>query len=552
MYLKQWILSSTLVQTIITISSFRSENHEVIITEGRNQYNAISADARMPRFGDCWKTALAELEHGCGNLDEDVQSRMALGFANCFLQKAGLRTYPCQKNRPVSDCLKNVDNNAFTSYANFFTHTHNMCYFLQSQIWQEETDKTVNRLTVNSEKVGRSLEQSHSLQNEILSNQHLTIEYHRQLVENGTLLSHAIETSRENVVDMMAEFKTSTAEQRSMIFEVFDRVSRLQNLVVSEVNWLYTVVFYGAALLVIYIVTATKRTGDARLWLFAVLSLNLILERAVTSYTLPNNHTKVVTDITETLYERIWMLRQTSIGLSVMLLTVFIIKFKDYNVINNSLLQEIKKQNLELKRSMETFQVGNRYSTGRSVDVLDAAGRLPSLSLSAMLSEDTGFQGDEEEFTDEESFSSTMSDKTFDWSDEEFDTAQNSREHSGNVTPTNKSVLEGFSGQLQTSTTLHPSILDCTAAQTVSPLLGSTQQERVRRPRISYTPVREYNLRSRNSSYSSPGNPLLTGESEEQFSQHVRQQAAKTKRNAAKWQMALQKEKEDKDFSDSD
>ena len=115
-----------------------------------------------------------------------------------------------------------------------------------------------------------------------------------------------------------------------------------------------------------------------------------------------------------------------------------------------------------------------------------------------------------------------------------------------------KSVLEGFSGQLQTSTTLHPSILDCTAAQTVSPLLGSTQQERVRRPRISYTPVREYNLRSRNSSYSSPGNPLLTGESEEQFSQHVRQQAAKTKRNAAKWQMALQKEKEDKDFSDSD
>ena len=46
-----------------------------------------------------------------------------------------------------------------------------------------------------------------------------------------------------------------------------------------------------------------------------------------------------------------------ALGLSVMLLTVFIIKFKDYNVINNSLLQEIKKQNLELKRSMETFQV---------------------------------------------------------------------------------------------------------------------------------------------------------------------------------------------------
>jgi hypothetical protein len=39
-------------------------------------------------------------------------------------------------------------------------------------------------------------------------------------------------------------------------------------------------------------------------------------------------------------------------------LTTFALKFKDYNKINNTLLQEIKKQNLELMRSMETFQVG--------------------------------------------------------------------------------------------------------------------------------------------------------------------------------------------------
>ena len=32
----------------------------------------------------------------------------------------------------------------------------------------------------------------------------------------------------------------STLEQRNMIFEVFHRVSRLQNLVESEVSWLYT------------------------------------------------------------------------------------------------------------------------------------------------------------------------------------------------------------------------------------------------------------------------------------------------------------------------
>jgi len=49
-------------------------------------------------------------------------------------------------------------------------------------------------------------------------------------------------------------------------------------------------------------------------------------------------------------------------GLSILVVTTFALKFKDYNLINNTLLQEIKKQNLELKRSMENFQVGKALS----------------------------------------------------------------------------------------------------------------------------------------------------------------------------------------------
>ena len=58
---------------------------------------------------------------------------------------------------------------------------------------------------------------------------------------------------------MLAEFKTSTDEQRLLIFEIFDRVAKLQNLVMGELSWLYTVVFYAAATLVVYILTATRR-----------------------------------------------------------------------------------------------------------------------------------------------------------------------------------------------------------------------------------------------------------------------------------------------------
>ena len=64
-------------------------------------------------------------------------------------------------------------------------------------------------------------------------------------MDEGSFLSAAIEASKGNVKDMLEEFRMSTTEQKNLIFDkVFDRVSRLQNMVVSEVSctqWCSTV-----------------------------------------------------------------------------------------------------------------------------------------------------------------------------------------------------------------------------------------------------------------------------------------------------------------------
>merc|ERR1740129_1058959 len=80
------------------------------------------------------KKSLLVLENGCKELTDDRQSRMALQFANCFLAQSGQKTYPCEESSSVSDCLSSIDSNGFTAYSEFFTHTHNMCQFLQHQI----------------------------------------------------------------------------------------------------------------------------------------------------------------------------------------------------------------------------------------------------------------------------------------------------------------------------------------------------------------------------------------------------------------------------------
>ena len=255
------------------------------------------------------------------------------------------------------------------------------------------------------------LEESQQLQQEIAGSQRDSLEYQRQLVENGTFLSQAIEASRGSVQEMMAEFKMSTMEQRNMIFEVFDRVSRLQNLVVSEVSWLYTLVFYCFSLLVSYLVTATKRTADARLWLFLLLSVNFGLERLVTYLTL-GLQLETEEDISGLLARRVWLVRNTTAVVGLALVSLVAARYRDYNKINNSLLQEIRRQNLEMRSRMESFSSldqadhGNPHS--RRNYVLGA-------NIEALLAEDTGFDGDEEDWEEDsdDSADSTRTDVTY-------------------------------------------------------------------------------------------------------------------------------------------
>jgi hypothetical protein len=537
-------------------------SHETQLTAGKMQYELVAREASRPRYGPCWRQALASLEAGCKNLDDEMQSRLALNFANCFLEKSGQNVFPCGVDTEISSCLEDVDNNAFTAYSNFFTHTQNMCYFLQSQAWQEDTENTIHNLAANSALVSESLAESQKLQETIVMGQQQSLEYQKQLIENGSYLSRAIEASKGNVKEMLEEFKLSTSEQKTLIFEVFDRVSRLQNLVLSEVSWLYTVVFYSACLLAIYLITATRRTADARLWLFIILSINFAVERLVVKISLPSEGHEVM-DLSQVVHHRVWMVRHVAIGLGTIILAIIAIKFKDYNKINNTLLEEIKRQNLELKRSMETFQVGNKppvplNSFPGSVDTLD--GLLSPLSQ--LLAEDTGFAGDEENYSDEDSdsFNSTKTDTTFNpgsrdqSSDDEFGTAANSRD----TTPVNDEIdaaMEALNSSLVTS--CHRPIVQSTPVKTNPPDKSKDSRSRKVMVKLNNHVDRRYNLRSRNKSGSSTSSVDRKAdpdvkESPEAFGKLVRQHLGRSKRNFAKLKMAVRKDTEAGDYSSDD
>ncbi|QQP35256.1 Putative LOC100176859, partial [Caligus rogercresseyi] len=316
---------------------------ESLVSDGKLQYELIKSNAKLPQYGKCWLSALEFLHNGCGSLTDEIQSRIALKFANCFLEKAGLNTYACPEEEPIRECLRNVDHNAFTSYNGFFMQARSI---------------SGTRPQRDGYRAGRG-----SFSKEMQEVQSKNLEFQRSMMENGTALSHALEASRTNVRDMLSEFRSSTDEQRSMIFEIFDRVSQLQNLVLSEVSWIYVRGLLWGSLLFVYVLTATKRTAEARLWMLLIISINFGIERAVTSGSLPANGdfvAQIRDDLSTRLYERVWNVRK-----------VCSLLFQRLYKINNKLLEDIQKQNLELRQLMESHRLDLTQSSSET--------KLPSL-----------------------------------------------------------------------------------------------------------------------------------------------------------------------------
>ena len=311
-----------------------------------------------------------------------------------------------------------------------------MCQFLQQQIWHQETENAIHDLTQTSNDVAKSLHNSSKLQQDIMANQIETLSYQKEIAEHGTILSQSMEQSREHVKELMKELRASTDEQKSMIFSIFDRVTKLQSMLLSEVSWLYTILFYGACLLFIYIATSSKRTEEARLWLILIVSLNAFLERLLCDYTLeeedPYEDILLNSDnsIQTLLHYRIWTARKCSIIVSCIVLAFKAFTFQDYNKINFELLQDIKKQNAELSYAVKMMKEG-RISEGK--DVLDK------------VSKDDDELADDEQSEDEEdnlSYISTQTDRTWQhldqFSDCDTDVVEDEEDFSSaQTTPTN-------------------------------------------------------------------------------------------------------------------
>jgi septal ring factor EnvC (AmiA/AmiB activator) len=129
------------------------------------------------------------MENSCRVLrvDDIVRSKLAIAFTNCHLQKSGLSGYVCTSDMTVHECTKDMLSSpiAFNTYTEFTGHVDNICFYIQSELFQQKTENLVNDLLSQSEaaintmkevdtkahSLSQHLDRSEKRQNEIIKAQ---------------------------------------------------------------------------------------------------------------------------------------------------------------------------------------------------------------------------------------------------------------------------------------------------------------------------------------------------------------------------------------------
>lgn len=80
--------------------------------------------------------------------------------------------------------------------------------------------------------------------------------------------SNASDSKSPEIVCFFPLLQASFASKQAAVFSSLDRMFTLYGTIVSESMALKSLLFYAAVVTIAYVLTATKRTQNARFWLY--------------------------------------------------------------------------------------------------------------------------------------------------------------------------------------------------------------------------------------------------------------------------------------------
>ncbi|CAJ1085674.1 uncharacterized protein LOC121517717 [Xyrichtys novacula] len=378
---------------------------------GRMELRRVRSLATQPRYGECWARALDHLDTRCRDLTSESQRRIALGFTLCHLSSSGRRLPSCPEGSEVSRCTGAMDAVAFNTYTEFFTHTHSMCHFLQSEAWQSRAESTMYRLTESSAGVAEQLLTTRQMAEDLIDAQSAALQAQQELLNNGEELRVTLRDSTQGLQAVFSDLSSVSREQQVALSELFNRVSFLQSFLLMEAHSLSSCCYNAAALCTSFLLTSTQRSSKARLALLSLVCLNFYLERKIYQFVINSDypeHTHM-----ELVSGYVSVLRLVMVCVGVCVLLCVCVRYRDPVQQSLQVLQQLR----ETQRSLqEALQHAECLGVNQKKSQSDVKTRLERRTESRRQREDT--QGRKREIKiEEEEEESTLVCSTADGSD---------------------------------------------------------------------------------------------------------------------------------------
>uniref|UniRef100_A0A8C6WUF8 Brambleberry n=1 Tax=Neogobius melanostomus TaxID=47308 RepID=A0A8C6WUF8_9GOBI len=325
---------------------------------GGAELQRVRSYAASSRYGDCWTRALEQLDMRCRDMTSESQSRVALKFTHCHLLSSG-RDFPaCPEGSEVSRCTAHMDVVAFNTYTEFFTHTHSICQFLQSEAWQSKAENAMHRLTESSAGVAEQLQSTRQMAEDLIEAQSVALQAQQEILTNGEELRATLKDSTQGIRSVFSELTVVSQQQQLTLSELFNRVTFLQSFLMMEAHSMSSCLYNAAALGAAFLLTATSRTSRARLLLLTLVCLNFYLERKiyqfVTSSELPEHQHMVTTrkEYRHAIYVNP-VLRRVIFSVSLFVLVFVILKHRDPLQQSLMVLQQLQETQRSLQVALQ-------------------------------------------------------------------------------------------------------------------------------------------------------------------------------------------------------
>ena len=309
--------------------------------------------------GSCMKESFSQLNATCAKLDDKTLNYLAMKFTVCHF-KTLKRNFPEQCNNvlpsleSVAECTKELSEESFTIYTQFYTHTLASCYFLESKLWQERTERTVDKLGHVAHTSANLIEQS-------LVNSDLLIKGQTELHVKASELSDKHDGLHDKMdIDhqKMDELTQDISKYYNMVYDTLSvisnssvRLEQMLSLVLGESQQLSSFLFYFTLTLMTFLLTMPSRTNAARLKMLSFIVLHFILERlsfSVVSYFGSDYLSLFLTIICYT--------RFFTVLLSLFLLVHTGYNYKDYETLLSSINTKLDEERSENRKFRETIQ----------------------------------------------------------------------------------------------------------------------------------------------------------------------------------------------------